>query len=96
MPCGALLQTLKRLAGAWRGVAGQGAVLRGDTGEAAPKRRLRAGGFAWTLLGLPVYALALILSLPVAFWHQQRGRRAWDKTSRHAEGGDLSTATEGL
>ena len=52
----------------------------------ARHQRLRPGAALFLFPGLLVYGSALLLSLPLAYWHHFTGRRTWDKSARHAEG----------
>ncbi len=59
------------------------------------EQRLGWGPLLFTVASLPVYGLALLLSLPLAYWNHFSGRRTWDKSSRHAEASEPLHAVNG-
>ncbi len=56
---------------------------------------LNARQVLFLLPGLLIYGSALLLSLPMAYWHHWTGRRTWDKSIRHAEAPDRPTSADG-
>ncbi|MFC4454974.1 glycosyltransferase [Deinococcus sonorensis] len=59
------------------------------------EHRLNTGQVLFTLVSLPVYGFALLLSLPLAYWNHFSGRRTWDKSSRHVEPGEAVPSMNG-
>ncbi|GHF55230.1 cellulose synthase/poly-beta-1,6-N-acetylglucosamine synthase-like glycosyltransferase [Deinococcus metalli] len=49
------------------------------------ERRLAWWAVPYTLLSLPIYSVALLGNMPLAYWNHFTGKRAWYKSERHDE-----------